>query len=124
MDFSLTRMKAVKVQGRIVDADSEQPVGGASLDMWPKYLDSANIRGVAAHVDDQGKFEFQDAASGKYILTARMTMPGFRQLSDRRDLQIANKDITDLEIRLKSNPNVRGRLIMEGGEPLPLNRTV
>ena len=46
MDFSLTRMKAVKVQGRIVDADSEQPVGGASLDMWPKYLDSANIRGM------------------------------------------------------------------------------
>src|SRR5207302_1065949 len=130
VDFSLTRMKAVKVRGRIVDADSGQPVGSASLDMLPTYLDSANIRGVptgfllSAHVDDDGKFEFQNAAPGKYIITARMMMPGFRQISDRRDLQIGNKDITNLEIRLKANPNIRGRLITDSGEPLPRDRTV
>jgi hypothetical protein len=130
MDFSLTRMKAVKVQGRIVDEDSGQPVGGASLDMTPKYLDPASrIDGLrvylhAAHVDDEGKFEFQNAASGKYTLTARMSMPGFRLLSAQQDLQIGNKDITDLEIRLKPNPNTRGRLITEGGKPVPHDSTV
>jgi len=51
-------------------------------------------------------------------------MPGFRQLSDRRELQIGNTDVTDLEIRLKSNPNIRGRLIMEDGDPMPRDRTV
>src|SRR5205814_1510766 len=34
------------------------------------------------------------------------------------------KDITDLEIRLKPHPNIRGRLIMEAGEAVPANRTV
>ena len=130
VDFSLARMKAVKVQGRIVDGDSGQPLHGASLNMRPKYLDYSNLRGVpnsfllAAHVDDEGKFEFQNAAPGKYALVTRLTMPGFRYLSDKQDLQIGNKDIVDLQIRLKSNPNISGRLIMEAGEPLPRDRTV
>jgi hypothetical protein len=98
--------------------------------MRPKYLDPASrIDGLrvflhAAHVDDEGKFEFQNAAPGKYTLTARMSMPGFRLLSAQQDLQIGNKDISDLEIRLKPNPNIRGRLITEGGEPLPHDSTV
>ena len=71
--------------------------------MWFKYLDAPNIRGKAAHVDDEGNFEFQNVAPGKYIITAHIIMSGFRQLSDRRDLQIGNKDITDFEIRLKPN---------------------
>jgi protocatechuate 3,4-dioxygenase beta subunit len=124
MDFSLTRMKAVKVQGRIVDADSGQPIPGANLDMWPKFLESANIRGIAAHVDDEGRFEFQNAPPGRYIMTGRIIMPGFRQLSDRRDLQVGNKDITDLEVRLKVHPNIRGEVIMEDGAPVPRNRTI
>jgi protocatechuate 3,4-dioxygenase beta subunit len=130
MDFSLTRMKAVKVRGRIVDASSGQPVGGATLDMRPKYLNPADsiatLRAflLAAHVDDEGKFEFQNAPPGKYTLTARMSMPGFRLLYAQQDLQIGNKDIIDFEIRLRTNPSIRGRLITEGGEPLPHDRTV
>src|SRR5205807_8400342 len=50
---------------------SEERGVGESVDLWGHFIDSTNLRGIDAHVDDEGKFEFQNAPHGKHVLTGR-----------------------------------------------------
>jgi hypothetical protein len=126
VDFLLTRMKGARVRGRIVGAETGERGPDVSIFMRPKFIDrlERDAFGVAGHVDSDGKFEIRNVAAGKYTLTAQLTLPGFRTLSHQEDVEVGNQDIANLQVALKPNPRIQGRLITEGAAPLPHDRTV
>jgi protocatechuate 3,4-dioxygenase beta subunit len=124
IDFTLTRTPALRVSGRVVGEASGLPVGDATLEMRPD-VGALPINLIpVVHTDDAGRFEFRNLSPGKYILSARWTEPGFRSMFTEQHLHIGNKDVLDLQIVLRANRSISGRLMMERGEPLPQNRTV
>jgi hypothetical protein len=125
VDFLLTRMKGTRVRGRIVDAETGDRAD-VSIAMRPKFIDPSErgAFGVAGNVDSDGKFEIRNVAAGKYALTSHLTLPGFRTLSHEEDVEVGNQDIANLQVSLKPNPRIQGRLITEGAEPPPRDRTV
>jgi hypothetical protein len=127
MDFLLTRMKGIKVRGRITGGETGEHGTDVSVVMRAKFIDPYSERlafAQAGHIDSDGKFEIPNVAAGKYTLTSRLTLPGFRSLSFEEDVQVSNQDIINLQVALRPSPKIQGRLITEGAEPLPQDRTV
>jgi hypothetical protein len=127
MDFLLTRMKGVKVGGRISGGESGEHSTDVSVVMRAKFIDPYSERlafAQAGHIDNQGNFEIPNVAAGKYTLSSQLTLPGFRSLSFEEDVQVGNQEIANLQFALRPSPKIDGRLITEGAEPLPQDRTV
>jgi protocatechuate 3,4-dioxygenase beta subunit len=125
VDFSLTRLKSVRVKGRIIDQQNGQPVASATITMTPKYFDPASNKVflLIADTDARGSFEIKNVPPGRYRLSTLTHLPGFRSIFNQQDLQIGDRNISNLEITLKPYPSIDGRVIAEGGEMLPEERT-
>jgi hypothetical protein len=53
-----------------------------------------------------------------------VSLASFSSIRDQQDVHTDNKDIFDLELNLRPQPVINGKMIAEDGEPLPKNRTV
>jgi len=124
IDFSLVRTKAVRVKGKVINGSTGQPVTDALVQMRPKFIEGLEHVLQSARTDNDGNFEFRNASPGAHVLLTRWTEPGFRSMYIKQDLQIGNKDVSEVQLVLQAYRGITGRVVMERGEPVPQNRTV
>jgi hypothetical protein len=130
--------------GRVLDAQSGQPLAGVSLQLAPQIPQAGTVRPLAVVSDAQGRFLFSELARGAYLIHARTGGNGFtpngflvtgagfligsylegglgqrRPNGPLRPVELADgQRITDLEIRMWRAAVVTGRIVDEAGEPL------
>lgn len=98
----------------------------AAVTMIPKYGNGLDFQFfmLSGQTDVQGNFEFRNVVPGNYRVRILAGMPGFRSLSNLQNISVGDKNILDLQFTVKPFPGISGRVISEGGEMLPQNRTV
>jgi hypothetical protein len=128
VDFRLTIGRAVTVSGRLIG--SSGPAAHALLALTP-LAESPNdaVGGVQAMFEVGGRFIFADVLPGRYLLKAReldaaeinspvRIPPRYRVLTTLA-VDVGERDITDLEVRLTPPVRVRGRVVYEGTTSKP-----
>ena len=115
VDFILTRVRAVRVGGRVVDSATRALVPGAnvSIRMGQAGIASASIT-LSTRSDLQGNFELRRVVPGTYTLHAINALPASQSAMVRREIQVGDKDIAGLEIALQPPLFLNGRVTIEG----------
>jgi protocatechuate 3,4-dioxygenase beta subunit len=115
VDFTLHRIRAVTVRGRVV-----KPAGATLVNV---SLTAANGSMGAVNNgtnDPEGKFELRGAAPGAYTLTAR-SMIANKMYAAQRPIQIGADDIEGIEMTLAPPADVSGVVRMEGNTTVKLS---
>ena len=110
VDFTLMRIRSVRVSGRVLDAEGT-PVSGANVDL----RSSKNYLGRTS-TDNQGNFVSRRVPPGVYNLQAAKANAGKPNSIARQEIQVGDKDIADLELTVQPQiPMViRGRVVIDG----------
>src|SRR5687767_9467189 len=110
------------IVGRVVDAATNTPVAGATVDIWGPTL----TRGVAPRLmtDSLGRFLYRNLPPGEYSLQATKAgymdgMPGRRRFDGPpRPVELtAGERLTDLTIPMWRYGSIAGTIVDEAGEP-------
>lgn len=113
-------LETYAVTGRVVDADTGEPVLGVSINV-------ARERGgpVAANTnnstsDTEGKFKISGLNSGQYTLSVRPvtftagTATSSDYYSDPASFEINNSDASGVEVRVHRGASISGTVVIEG----------
>jgi protocatechuate 3,4-dioxygenase beta subunit len=118
IDLTMTRLRAVHVRGQIIDGLTGQPVPGARVSVRLKQEGWANLGSVMSVMSGlAGDFDLRRVAPGTNSFSVVMTLSGGRQASNYTDVQVGDRDISDLRLVLQSPTSISGRLLFENGEP-------
>lgn len=107
--------KAFSVSGRILYADTRQPVEGASCGYGALMPDGKNVGsyGSGYKTDRAGVFHLQGVLPGKYA--AFSVFEGDNDYySDVVPFEVTGEDVTGLEIRLHRGSSISGVIAVEG----------
>jgi len=116
IDFTMTRLRGVRVLGQVVDGLTGQPVAGARITIRLKTEGWANMASISSVLTDtNGQFEARRVAPGTNSVVVLMTLPGARQVSSRTDVAVGERDIVDYRVVLQPTPSISGRVIFEDG---------
>jgi hypothetical protein len=117
----LVVLAAAPVSGRIIDAESNNPIAGAHVMLIP--AEQMPPPGGAAPFDTvtdaSGHFVFEAVAPGQYRVDAQM--PGFVPFAAAAPVvdTTAGQAIAGIEVFLKKGGAITGRIVDGGGQPLP-----
>jgi hypothetical protein len=115
LDFTLATARTRTVSGRLVD-----PAGGSLSTATVTLRSIAAAENRKAPVAADGRFRFTDVAAADYMLTVFDTS-GVRSWTNAfRDLPVLD-DVTDLELVAGPSVWIDGRVVREGGQPLPFD---
>jgi len=119
----LVILAGVPVSGRVVDAQTQSPMAGVRVMLFPAeqmFLPGA-MGPQQAMTDVNGQFVFDAVAPGRYRIDAQKM--GFAPLAGASNSSVlevtAGHALTGLELRLKKGGAITGRIVDAGGEPLP-----
>jgi len=114
---SLLAGTALALSGRVIDADSGEPLSGVEVQAYDARLD-----GVATLTGSDGAFSFSSLADGRYRL--RAVPPGnhaTRFHPDARDFcdsPSVDADTADLEFSLPPGASLQGAILDSAGSPM------
>lgn len=116
IDVTMTRLRTVHVRGQVIDGTSGQAVPGARVSVRLKQGGWANLGPTISGITGMaGEFDLRRVAPGTNTVSATMTFSGGRQETNYTDVQVGDRDISDLRLVLQSPPSVSGRIIFENG---------
>jgi hypothetical protein len=101
----------VKVRGKVTGLDAPTVARGITLNLTDPRL----VTTLQAAVLNDGSFEFPAVFPGNYNTMLSVTIPAFRMPT----VNVANREITDLEIILPRLIQIAGRVVLEGSGPIP-----
>lgn len=106
--------KALSVTGRMIYADTGQPVEGVTCG-YGTLVDGKHIGsfGYGYKTDKTGFFRLQGLVPGKYVAFS-MVEDNNEHYSDPVPFEITNEDIEGLEIKLYRGTSISGVVIIEG----------
>jgi len=114
LEIRMQRTPAVRVSGTVTgDLPTNGPV---SLSMSSGA--NTNLNTAA---DSEGRFQFPSVTPGEYVLSANMHQQG-KSLTARRQIRVGGQDVEGLQLELLPYAKVTGRIVAEGGVPLPSER--
>ena len=108
--------KTYDVFGRVVDADNNQPVAGVELTYGAYQRDGRNIMWggfMGERSNAQGEFQLQGILPGKYGVVAASSDRS-EYYSDPTPLEIADSDISGVEVRVRRGGSISGVAVIEG----------
>jgi protocatechuate 3,4-dioxygenase beta subunit len=116
----LVVLAGTPIMGRVVDADSNQPIAGARVMLLPAEQvfppEATSPRETVT--DTRGRFVFDAVAPGRYQINAQMF--GFAPLADPPTLDITDAQaFRGVELMLKKGGEIFGRIVDASGAPLP-----
>jgi hypothetical protein len=124
MDFRLQRQPLFRIQGLVVDAQTGQSPRDVDIGI---VGDGWGMGGGSDRTD--GTFQFRDLVPGSYRIVATSRVPqqntqaeGGRQpvpASDYMPIQIIDKDVVDVVLRLLPPVPLTGRVVFEDNEGTP-----
>jgi hypothetical protein len=110
-DFTLVAPFALRVSGRLVRANSGPVRVGPGHEV---RLSMAAGQSLTARVADDGTFEFRNVLPGVYSLRARAPLT-----TSTVQVVVADRDVANAEVLLTPIKTVNGRVVVDGGGPVP-----
>jgi hypothetical protein len=117
LDFTLATARMRIVSGRLVD-----PAGGSMATATVTLMSFSAAETLKAPVAADGRFRFTDVPAADYMMTIFDTSNVRSWSNAFRDLSVLG-DVTDLELIAGPSVWIDGRVVREGGEPLPFDPT-
>lgn len=118
VDIRIAKMKnSYEVSGRVVDAQTGQPVVNANLAFGSIHPTTGRIAGWASggyRTDANGEFQLLGLRSGKYEVFIRSSGDKDEYYSVPEQLEVANSDLANIEIRAFRGATISGWAIIEG----------
>lgn len=118
VDIRIAKMKnSYEVSGRVVDAQTGQPVVGASLAFGSIHPSTGRITGWASggyRTDANGEFHLLGLRAGKYEVFLRSSGDKDEYYSNPMQFEVANSDLANIEIRAFRGAIISGWAIIEG----------
>lgn len=111
------RKNAYEVAGRVVDAQTGQPVGGVGLGFGLIHPSTGRIIGWTSggnRTDASGEFQLLGLQSGKYSIVIRSTGDKDEYYSDPVTVEVTKDDLAGIEIRAQRGAVLGGWAIIEG----------
>jgi len=117
IDFSLVRMRSARIAGRAMDADGDPITGGIALMPSQRSGSNTDLQ-MGARIDPKGGFEFRNVPPGDYVLQVVHGRSGSWNEGEfaYRYINVADSDVTDLEIQTIPGSVVAGHIVSDGGE--------
>lgn len=108
-------VKQLAVSGRVVYADSGQPVEGAMCGYGIMMPDGKNVSSLmyGSTSDKNGAFQFLRVPPGKYVITS-MIRGGSDYYAEPVPFEVTGEDISGLEIKLYRGASISGVVVVEG----------
>jgi len=114
IDLTMMRLRAFRVRGQVIDGGTGQPVAGTRVSIQPKQEGWANLASVASGLSAAGgEFDIRHVPQGTNTVTAMMTFPGPREVHSYFELQVSDRDISELRVVLQPWPGVSGKVTFE-----------
>jgi len=126
IDIKLGRRAATfTVTGRIVDADTGQPLPGVqySFGIIQKSQNESYVEGSASPgtpTNAQGQFRLEGLDPGRYVISASSSRfnldpnAAAKVYSDPVNFEVIDSDVTDLEIKAQRALSLSGSVLLEG----------
>lgn len=108
--------RGFSVSGRVVDAESGQPVPSAyvvhaSLDEGTQQLGAMNFSG--SQTDANGKFRIENVQPGRYAAYMLATGEATTSYSDRTPFDVSDGDVSGVEIKVHRGATISGVAVIE-----------
>lgn len=117
LDFTLATARMRTVSGRLVD-----PAGGSLTTAAVTLMSISAAETLKAPVAADGRFRFTDVPAADYMLTIFDTSDVRSWNNAFRDLSVLD-DVAGLEFLAGPSVWIDGRVVREGGQPLPFDPT-
>jgi protocatechuate 3,4-dioxygenase beta subunit len=114
-------LAGVPVSGRVVDAESRNPIAGAHVELIPeRNITVVSPSSLQAITDQNGRFVLEGVAPGHYLVNA--TKAGFAPIVDPAEMPavdiIEGRAFTGVEVSLMKGGAMTGRVVDARGEPV------
>ena len=108
--------RGFSVSGRVVDADSGQPIPSvyvvhASLNEGTQQLGGMNFNG--SQTDANGKFRLENVQPGRYAAYMLATGETNTSYSDQTPFDVSNGDVSGIEIKVHRGATISGVAVIE-----------
>lgn len=113
---------AGRISGRVTAADSNTPIAGARIMLFPAgMMGGPNRMPPQAVTDRNGRFVLERIAAGDYHIDVQK--PGFTPLTlppdpPRMITVVPGESLTDVDFQLQKGGAITGRLLDANGEPM------
>jgi protocatechuate 3,4-dioxygenase beta subunit len=112
------------ITGRVVDADTNQPVGGISITLMMTAADGRSQQfGGRATAASSGDFVLTSVRPGRWRISAESSFPspsiGVGGYSDPIDVEVRDENVTGVEIRVRRGGSITGVAVIESGGSTP-----
>ncbi|MBZ5581969.1 MAG: carboxypeptidase-like regulatory domain-containing protein [Acidobacteriia bacterium] len=112
IDIRLRRTRLFTIRGKVLDARTSEPAGGAQLDIGECAPEEDG--GYLVNALRTGAFAITEMPPGRYCIVA--TAPGDPPLySTLREVVVADRDVDDVVLRVEPTSTLRGVALIEGG---------
>src|SRR5262245_9479761 len=111
--------KTYSIYGRVVSAESGEPVAGVELSCGYLSENRPGVRGITnwgppgQRSDAKGEFWLQGLLPGKLMLYANLNL-GSEVYSEVEALEINESDIHEVEIKVRQGGSISGVIVIEG----------
>jgi carboxypeptidase family protein len=111
--------KTYNIYGRVISAESGEPVAGVELSCGYLSENRPGVRGITnwgppgQRSDAKGEFRLQGLLPGKLMLFVRLD-PGNEVYSEVETLEIRESDIQEVEIKVRQGGSISGVIVIEG----------
>lgn len=109
-------LKAYEISGRVVDAETGQPVAGIGL-AFGTYDPTGRLTGVMSggwRSDANGEFQMLGARPGKHGVFIENSESKSGLYSDPATFEVINSDVEGIEVRARRGLSISGTVIIEG----------
>ena len=105
--------KTYQASGRIVDAETNQPIAGSMYDFG--IVEGEKLRSVymGFSADEKGQFNLRGLAPSRYGVTASGGVNS-NYFSDPTLFEVTDKDVEGLELKLQHGATISGIAVIEG----------
>jgi hypothetical protein len=103
------------VYGRVIDSESGLPIPKAGVSFMTAPKDSGPLMpGFVLPADDRGQFSFSGISPGRYAAYATSQYYGGNFYGDPVYFEIADKDVTGIELKTTPGLSVSGTVVVDG----------
>jgi hypothetical protein len=124
-DLSLMLVRKLKLRGRVTSGVTGLALTNAGITLT--RADESGFSGIATTArptfDRKGAFVIRDVPAGSYVVRVDATDAGIA-LAGRALITVGNEDIDNLQLLAAPAQTWPGHIRIEGGKPLPGNRTL
>lgn len=105
--------KAYNAAGRLVNAETGQPMPGGYYDFGKMQGERMSLFTVGMPADEQGNFRIVGLTPGQYGVASTDGV-GKDYFADPVTFEISDKDVEDLELKLQRGATINGLAVLEG----------